>query len=113
MIEMLQSGVNNAVNAIEKGNVAAEKTVAESAKMLESLINIDSASARVSDASMQIATSTEEQSHVAEEVNATLVRLSDLATHNAEQAAENGSVSLEVREVAEALNKSVSRFKLS
>jgi methyl-accepting chemotaxis protein len=112
MIEMLQSGVNNAVNAIQKGNVAAEKTVAESSKMLESLINIDSASARVSDASMQIATSTEEQSHVAEEVNATLVRLSDLATHNADQAAENGRVSREVSEVAEALNKSVSRFKL-
>lgn len=113
MIEMLQSGVNNAVSAIQKGNTAAEKTVVESAKMLESLINIDSASARVSDASMQIATSTEEQSHVAEEVNATLVRLSDLATHNADQAAKNGSVSREVSAVAEALNKSVSRFKLS
>lgn len=113
MIEMLQSGVTNAVNAIEKGSVAAEKTVVESAKMLESLVNIDSAAERVADASMQIATSTEEQSHVAEEVNTTLVRLSDLASHNADQAAQNGKVSREVNDVAQTLNKSVSRFKLS
>jgi methyl-accepting chemotaxis protein len=113
MIEMLQSGVDNAVNAIERGNVAAEKTVVESSKMLESLINIDSAAQRVSDASIQIATSTDEQSHVAEEVNTTLVHLSELAAQNAERAGENGSISKDVSEVAQALNQSVARFKLS
>ena len=112
MIEALQKGVGEAVDAIAKGLESVQTSVERTSSTTEALDSIVAAAARVSDASMQIATSTEEQSQVAEDVNSNLVQLSDMGRESFEHASANKERAGQVASVAKQLNASVTRFKL-
>lgn len=112
MIDGLQTGVSNAVKAIEQGIEKVADTVATSEKTQESLDGIVAAASRVTDAANQIATSTEEQSQVAEDVNQNLVKLAELGRDSYEHSSANQERSSVVSGVAEELHQSVARFKL-
>ncbi|WP_196159784.1 methyl-accepting chemotaxis protein [Reinekea sp. G2M2-21] len=112
MIEALQKGVGEAVDAIAKGLESVQTSVERTSSTTEALDSIVAAAARVSDASMQIATSTEEQSQVAEDVNSNLVQLSDMGKESFENASANKDRAGQVSSVAKQLNASVTRFKL-
>lgn len=112
MIEALQSGVSGTVGAIEKGLTAVSASVEKTESTMASLEQIVEAAQRVESAAMQIATSTEEQSQVAEDVNTNLVRLSDLGSNSYELASSNSERAQIISQVANELHNSVARFKL-
>jgi methyl-accepting chemotaxis protein len=112
MIEALQKGVKDAVAAINQGTESVDASVTQSESTMEALDSIIAAAQRVGDAAAQIATSTEEQSHVAEEVNTSLVRLSDLGRESLANSSENKDRSATVTSVTEQLSGSVTKFKL-
>ena len=112
MIESLQKGVKEAVFAIEEGLVSVNSSVEKSNLTRAALDSIVEATKRVSDASIQIATSTEEQSQVAEEVNANLVTLSNLAKSSLDHSSSNLQRSDEAMAITKQLSASVTRFKL-
>ncbi|EAR10040.1 methyl-accepting chemotaxis protein [Reinekea blandensis] len=112
MIESLQKGVAGTVKAIENGLTAVSASVEKTESTMASLEQIVEAAQRVESAAMQIATSTEEQSQVAEDVNTNLVRLSDLGSTSFELASSNSERAQIVSQAANELHSSVSRFKL-
>lgn len=113
MIESLQKGVSGTVKAIDNGLTAVSASVEKTESTMASLEQIVEAASRVESAAMQIATSTEEQSQVAEDVNTNLVRLSDLGSNSHHLAASNSERAQIVSQAANELHNSVARFKLS
>ena len=112
MIETLQKGVKGAVNAIDSGLDTVTVSVEKSKETMASLDNIVSAASRVADASIMIATSTEQQSQVAEEVNQNLTRLADLSQNALSESDENRTRADDTYSVTQTLSASVARFKL-
>lgn len=72
MIETLETGVQNAARSIDEGSNHVESTVDDVQKAKESFYTIRDAITEISDKTMQIATTTEEQSCVIETVSENL-----------------------------------------
>lgn len=84
-IETLQTGVNDAVESMKSGVDMLNSTVENVAGAAESFQSIEGAISRISDMSMQIATATEEQTHVVEEINKNLQMISDYSSQSTDQ----------------------------
>jgi len=84
-IENLQGGVDEAVVAMKGGIEMLDATVGDVASAAESFETIQGAITRITDMSMQIATATEEQTHVVEEINKNLQMISEFSSEGTEQ----------------------------
>ncbi|WP_406610663.1 methyl-accepting chemotaxis protein [Agarivorans sp. JK6] len=113
MIEALQSGVTQAVDAINKGSTVAEGTVDLAGQTLEALNQILESTSKVSEVSVSTATSTEEQSHVTEDIDRNLTELADKTRINLENSSDSLAAAQLAIEKAEQLNQQLSRFKVS
>ncbi|WP_220718735.1 methyl-accepting chemotaxis protein [Agarivorans litoreus] len=113
MIEALQSGVTQAVDAINKGSTVAEGTVDLAGQTLEALNQILESTSKVSEVSISTATSTEEQSHVTEDIDRNLTELADKTRINLENSTDSLAAAQLAIEKAEQLNQQLSRFKVS
>ncbi|BEU02202.1 chemotaxis transducer [Agarivorans sp. OAG1] len=113
MIEALQSGVTQAVDAINKGSTVAEGTVDLAGQTLEALNQILESTSKVSEVSVSTATSTEEQSHVTEDIDRNLTELADKTRINLENSSDSLAAAQLAIEKAEQLNQLLSRFKVS
>jgi methyl-accepting chemotaxis protein len=112
MIETLQSGVEKAVMAIQRGTDTAEGTVDLANQTLDALQQITSACQKVSDVAIQTATATEQQSQVADDISQNLTLLSDQTKDNFHIAENNERQANIASGMASELTNSVSRFKL-
>lgn len=79
MIERLQSGSSNAVNAMEKGLEKVHLSVEQIQNTEDAFSEIVDSVTDVNDMNMQIATAAEEQSSVAEEMNKNVTSISALS----------------------------------
>ncbi|WP_163130549.1 methyl-accepting chemotaxis protein [Agarivorans sp. Alg241-V36] len=113
MIEALQSGVTQAVDAINKGSTVAEGTVDLAGQTLEALNQILESTSKVSEVSVSTATSTEQQSHVTEDIDRNLTELADKTRINLENSTDSLAAAQLAIEQAEQLNQQLSRFKVS
>jgi methyl-accepting chemotaxis protein len=112
MIERLQSGAKNAVNAMERGQKMAAASVEKAELAGSSLSGITGAVSQIADMNMQIATAAEEQSEVADSINRNVVAINDLsmdATGGAEQIA---TASADLEQLSERLESIVGSFKV-
>ena len=75
----LKTEANNAVTSMNKGTDSATICLEKSAKTSQAFEDASHSVSLISDLNVQIATSAEEQSSVAEEINKNLVKISDLA----------------------------------
>jgi methyl-accepting chemotaxis protein len=82
----LKSEANNAVTSMNKGSESAEACLEKSAKTSKTFEEASASVDLISDLNAQIATASEEQSAVAEEVNKNLLNISHLAEVTAEGA---------------------------
>lgn len=112
MIERLQSGTREAVATMESGTSEMENTVAEASKAGESLQAIANAVSLISDMNSQIATATEEQMSVSQEISQNVVNISDICKRSEESVQKVEGNSHEVESVASTLNQIVSEFKI-
>lgn len=112
MIERLQVGANEAVQVMENGREQTSVTVDHAQKADASLNNIAEAVAVIRNMSQQIASATQEQGAVTEEINQSIINISQVANQTAEESKIIASGSVELSELAAALRSSISQFKL-
>jgi methyl-accepting chemotaxis protein len=112
MIERLQSGVRDAVRAMEAAQTRAQFGSDQVEKAAESLGMIAGEVGTINDMNTQIATAAEEQSAVADEINRNISSISHMADMTSEGAKQTSQISEELVRVANELNRLVGQFKL-
>lgn len=111
MIGKLQSGANDAVEAMNVGEKQAQLSVAEARRAGDALKAIIEAVGTISEMNIQIASAAEEQAAVAEEVNKNVNRISDIATKTSDGAGQIDSDTKTLLEAAKHLEQLTSQFK--
>lgn len=111
MISRLQRSSDDAVVVMDRGQQQANSSVDDAAKTGAALQQIRSAIHQINDMNMHVATASEEQSAVAEEINRNVVTISDLAYSTVHQADDIAAASQQLNQLAEDLQSVVQRFK--
>ena len=112
IIESLQSGANSAVEAMKSGREEAEVTLQKAGEAGSSLVNITRAIESISSMNTQIATSAQEQSSVANDINQNISSISVLADQSAEGVTHAQGVSGKLSTLSNHLHGLVSQFKV-
>ncbi len=110
MIEKLQSGAQQAVDAMNQSRSQADVTRDTAARAGEVLTSITASVTNINDMNTLIASSAEEQNAVAEEINRSIVNISQSAEVASEGAAHTAETSEALRNVAEELKHVISRL---
>ena len=113
IIEKLQSGSQNAVQAMSQSREQARSVVDQAALAGSSLTTIADSVSLINQMSTQIATAAEEQSAVAEEMNRNIVRISDMAVQNASGAEQTSQAGEDLARMASELQGLVGQFKVA
>jgi aerotaxis receptor len=74
------------------------------------LVGISQAVSRITDMSQQMASASEEQSHVTEDINQQITRIAQLCDHSAGQAKQGAAISQDLEGMAEYLHSLAERF---
>ncbi|MAA66035.1 MAG: chemotaxis protein [Alteromonadaceae bacterium] len=112
MITTLQSGVSNIVSVMEQGNEQATQTVKLSSEAEQELGAILGAMNSISDVNASVASATEEQTQVVDEINRSIVRINDLAQSSDERSTEINQISQLLAGYATTLDTQVGRFRV-
>ncbi|QXI30964.1 methyl-accepting chemotaxis protein [Pseudomonas vanderleydeniana] len=110
LITKLQASSHNAVQTMENGNRQAEEGVAWVLEADKALVGISEAVAHITDMTSQIATATEEQSAVAEEISRNISTIAQLADRSSEQANLSTELSKDLSKTASTQYSLVERF---
>ncbi|MDA7746158.1 methyl-accepting chemotaxis protein [Psychromonas sp.] len=112
MINSLQSESKNSVQLMQVNVNNAESTAKKSQEANVALEEIQRSISIIQDMNNQIATSAEEQTLVAGEINESIVEINDIAKVTFDNSANNSKTAEELLDIATALNKRVEIFKL-
>lgn len=112
MIEKLQTGAQQAVDAMNQSRSQADVTRDTAARAGEVLTSITSSVTNINDMNTLIASSSVEQNAVAEEINRSIVNISQAAEVSSEGAAHTAETSEDLRNVAEELKHVISRLRV-
>ncbi|UVK99227.1 methyl-accepting chemotaxis protein [Pseudomonas sp. B21-048] len=113
MIGSLKQGAENAVSSMHAGQAATGTGVESSQRTGASLTAITGQVERISDMNHQVATATEEQSAVTEEINRNVQGISDLARATAEEVRTCREDCQMLQRLADDLARQMSSFKLT
>ncbi|WP_114417961.1 methyl-accepting chemotaxis protein [Marinospirillum perlucidum] len=112
MITELQEGAGEAVKVMDASLRDTEATVAAAQKAGHSLDSIASAVERIRDMNQQIATASEQQASVAEEINENVVNLVNLCEESSSATGDTQTASTELTSLAEQLQRLVGQFRV-
>ena len=112
MIGSVQASADLAVRAMGNSRAMASNTQTLAQATGQSLERIAQSIAEINDRNMLIATASEEQSHVAREVDRNLVNIQDLSTQTAAGAHQTSASSQELSRLAISFNDLVGKFKV-
>jgi len=112
IIESLQTGSQEAANAMSKSREQAQSVVEQAKQAGASLIVISEAVSRISEMSTQIASAAEEQSSVTEEINRNIVAINDMGHQTSTGAQQTTTAGEELSNLAVGLQSLVSHFKI-
>lgn len=112
MIGSVQSSADQAVRAMGYSRTLASNTQSLAQATGQSLERIAQSIAEINDRNMLIATASEEQSHVAREVDRNLINIQDLSTQTAAGANQTSASSQELSRLAISFNNLVGKFKV-
>ena len=110
MINRLQDGARNAVGKMKIARERTENSVSNANDASTAISAISDAIDQICQMSTQIATATEEQSMVAEEVNRNITRVLGFTEESQSSAATLRSVNAEFRDLADRLQELASQF---
>jgi methyl-accepting chemotaxis protein len=110
MISSMQSDSAEAVEAMSKSKELANQTLDVAQEASSSLDQISQAIIQINERNLLIATASEEQAHVAREVDRNLVSIRELAVQSSAGASQTATACGEMSKLAVNLNKLVSRF---
>lgn len=111
IVELLTEKTSTAVVHVEQGTIEAENglnNVIQSSEMLKGIVD---AVAQISDMSIQIATATEQQAHVSEDINQQMVGIATLTDKNVNISTETETSIKDLKRIADDLHELVLRFK--
>ena len=112
MIERLQKGAKDAVAVMQESRAVSNISMEKAQDAMESLNRIAEAITAISNMTTQIATASEEQTSVTEELNASINRISEQGVEAAKAASETDVYSSRIEEVGNTLHGKVSRFRV-
>ena len=112
MIDRVQTSADQAVKAMGKSQSLVTDTQALAQATGQSLELIAEGIAQINERNLVIASASEEQAHVAREVDRNLVNIQDLSTRTAAGAHQTNASTQELSNLAVSFNTLVSRFKL-
>jgi methyl-accepting chemotaxis protein len=112
MIERLQSGASNAVEVMKASTAVSNVSMEKAQDAMDALNRIAEAITSISEMTTQIATASEEQTSVTEELNSSITRIADQGQEAATAASENDVYSGQIETIGKALSENVSRFKV-
>lgn len=112
MIEKLQRGTDNAVQATNQSEQATLQTAQQAGKAGEALLAISSAVTLINDTAQQIAGATEQQTTVSRDLNKNLHRISDVAYQTADNVTQSTQASEALADLAEQLKALLAKFRV-
>ncbi|KAA8560731.1 Methyl-accepting chemotaxis protein McpQ [Pseudomonas extremaustralis] len=112
MINAVQTSADQAVGAMGKSQALVNDTQTLAQATGEALEQIAEGISQINDRNLVIATASEEQAHVAREVDRNLVNIQDLSTQTAAGAHQTNASTQELSNLATSFNTLVSRFRL-
>ncbi len=112
MIERLQSGAKTSVQVMEKGQAQAKSSVEQAAQAGESLEEITNAVSRITEMNQHIATASDQQIRVADEINRNVVNINQVAEQNAGGSREVAQSAVKLEKLAGELESMVRQFKV-
>lgn len=112
MIQKLQGGAKDAVGAMNSGIETASDAVENADTAGKSLEKITQSINAISDLSIQVATATEEQSSVVEELNSHMLNIKDMSDNNTQQTITINEKCAELNQNSKTLTALVGNFKI-
>lgn len=112
IIELLNSSTQSTVEVMTKGKEQADLCIDQASDANSALEAITNAIGTINDMSMQIASASEQQSTVAEDINKNVLNVKQIAEENAVASNQTRSSSAEIARLAESLNQLVAQFKV-
>lgn len=112
IIEKLQAGAEEAVKAMAIGQEQAQQSVDQADQAGQSLDTITSAVGTINSMNIQIATASEEQAAVAEEINKNIIRITQIADETSVDAQNTANATGELAQIAMELQHITGRYKL-
>ncbi len=112
MVEALQKGSKDTVDAIEASLTQVQQAVSKTDDAGQSLNAITTSVNTVNQMNLQIATTAEEQISVSEEISKNITHIAEMAEKTDQDAKETSRSAQSVSELSEQLAKLISRFKI-
>lgn len=112
MVTALQTGVAGVVSVMEVGSRQASETEKLASEAEAELNSILGAMNDISDVNTSVASATEEQTQVVDEINRSVTQINDLAAEGATRSATIDEIGKSLAHSAEQLNKQAARFKV-
>ena len=112
VIEALQLNTTNVVSSMSDSHLLTCTTVEEFAKVGDALQQMSVGVGKMNDMTLQIATATEEQSNVADEVSANVSNIRDFTQSLAVNGQELETISMHLDQLAKSLEEKVGHFKV-
>ena len=110
IIASLHEGADRAVSTATRGEQISRESMQRVEAVQAALVGISQAVSRITDMSQQMASASEEQSHVTEDINQQITRIAQLCDHSAGQAKQGAAISQDLEEMAEYLHSLAERF---
>lgn len=112
IIELLEESTQSTVEVMTQGKQQADICISQASDASTALNTITHAIVMINDMSNQIASASEQQSLVAEEINKNVFNVKEIAAENAVASNQTRSSSSEIANQAENLNKLVAQFQV-
>ncbi len=112
MIHKLQNGAQEAVSAMNAGIETAQDSVTSADSAGQSLLQITNAINSISDLSIQVATATEQQSSVVEDLNNHILNIKEMSDNTAEQTRTISDKCAALNQSSDTLTGLVNNFKI-
>ncbi|WP_336366499.1 methyl-accepting chemotaxis protein [Marinobacter sp. C2H3] len=112
MIGRLQKGATDAVDVMKASTAVSNVSMEKAQDAMDTLNRIAEAITSISQMTTQIATASEEQTSVTEELNASINRIADQGQEAAAAASENDVYSGHIETIGQGLEQNVSRFRV-
>lgn len=111
-IEQLQTKARSAVQVMRQSRERAQGSVTQATAAGQALRDINAMIVTITEKNAQIASASEEQSAVSEEIHRNLNNISDVSTRTVDLAHQASSASAQMLEAATSLRQSVDKFKV-
>jgi aerotaxis receptor len=110
IIASLYVGADRAVATASRGEQISRESMQCVEAVQSALVGISQAVSRITEMSQQMASASEEQSHVTEDINQQITRIAQLCDHSAGQAKQGAAISQDLEAMADYLHSLAERF---